>query len=69
VADVLVIDLDGIDGLDEIGLFTLDMDHVTQVDLTIGQFDDPDIDSGIIVNDPPDKRFSYANSHNYSPLL
>jgi len=64
VANVLVVDLKGIDGLDEICLFTLDVDHVAQIDLTIGQFDDPDVYSRIIVNNTPDERFSYANSHN-----
>jgi len=58
VANVLVIDLEGIDGLDEICLFTLDVDHVAQIDLTIGQFDDPDVYSRIIVNNTTDKRFS-----------
>jgi hypothetical protein len=43
VANVLVVELEGIDGLNEICLFTLDVDHVAQIDLTIGQFDDPDV--------------------------
>ena len=64
VADVLVVDLDGIDCLDKIRLFTFNMDHVAHVDLAISQFDDPDVYSRIIVNDTPDKRFSYADSHN-----
>src|SRR6266536_2666977 len=69
VANVLVVDLEGIDGLNEICLFTLDVDHVAQIDLTIGQFDDPDVYSRIIVNNTPDERFSYANSHNEPPIL
>jgi hypothetical protein len=63
VANALVINLQGIDGLDQVCLFTLDVDHVTQIDLTIGQFDDPDVYSRIIVNNTPDERFSYAYSH------
>jgi hypothetical protein len=64
VANAVVIDLEGIDGLDQICLFTLDVDYVAQFDRTIGQFDDSDIYSRIIVNNTPDERFSYANSHN-----
>jgi hypothetical protein len=67
VADVLMIDLDGIDCLDQIRLLTSNMDHVAHVDLAIGQLDDADIYSRIIVNDTPDQRFSYANSHNSPP--
>jgi hypothetical protein len=50
-----VIDLEGIDGLDEICLFTLDVDYVAQIDLAISQFDNPDVYSRIIVNDTPDR--------------
>jgi hypothetical protein len=64
VANAVVIDLEGIDGLDQICLFTLDVDYVAQFDRTVGQFDDSDIYSRIIVNNTPDERFSYANSHN-----
>jgi hypothetical protein len=63
VTNVLVIDLEGIDGLDEICLFTLDVDYVAQIDLAISQFDNPDVYSRIIVNDTPDRGFSYANGH------
>jgi hypothetical protein len=63
VVNAAVIDLERIDGLDQICLFTLDVDHVAQIDLTIGQFDDPDVYSRIIVNDTPDRGFSYANGH------
>jgi hypothetical protein len=69
VANALVINLERIDWLDQVCLFTLDVDHVTQIDLTIGQFDDPDVYSRIIVNNTPDERFSYANSHNKSPIF
>ena len=63
VANAVVIDLEGIDGLDQICLFTLDVDYVAQIDRTVGQFDDSDIYSRIIVNNTPDERFSYADSH------
>jgi hypothetical protein len=69
VAHVSVIDLDGIDRLDEIRLFTLDMDHVAQMDLAISQFNDPDVYSRIIVNDTSNKRFSYADGHGQSPIF
>jgi hypothetical protein len=69
VVDAMVVDLNRIDRLDQIGVFTLDVDHVAQIDLAIGQFDDPDVYSRIIVNDTPDKRFSYANSHNKPPIV
>jgi hypothetical protein len=59
-----MIDLDGIHGLDQICLFTLDVDYVAQIDRTIGQFDNSDVYSRIIVNNTPDERFSYADSHN-----
>jgi hypothetical protein len=64
VANAVVIDLEGIDGLDQICLFTLDVDYVAQIDRTIGQFDNSDVYSRIIVNNTPDERFSYADSHN-----
>jgi len=64
VANAAVIDLEGIDGLDQICLSTLDVDDVTQIDRTVGQFDDSDVYLRIIVNNAPDERFSYANSHN-----
>jgi hypothetical protein len=64
MANAVMIDLEGIDGLDQICLFTLDVDYVPQIDRTIGQFDNSDVYSRIIVNNTPDERFSYANSHN-----
>jgi hypothetical protein len=64
VANAVMIDLDGIHGLDQICLFTLDVDYVAQIDRTIGQFDNSDVYSRIIVNNTPDERFSYADSHN-----
>lgn len=69
VANALVINLERIDGLDEICLFALYVDQVAQIDLAIGQFDDPDVYSRIIVNNTSDERFSYANSHNEPPIL
>jgi hypothetical protein len=69
VADVLVIDLNRIDGLNKICVFTMDVNQVTDIDLTIGQFNDPDVYSRIIVNDTADNRFSYANSHAKPPIL
>ena len=63
MANGVVIDLEGIDGLDQICLFPLDVDHVAQIDRTIGQFDDSNVYSRIIVNNPPGELFSYANSH------
>src|SRR5262249_42403147 len=69
VANAVMIDLEGIDGLDQICLFTLDVDYVAQIDRTIGQFDDSDVYSRIIVNNTPDERFSYTDSHNYSHTL
>jgi len=64
VANAVMIDLEGIDGLDQICLFTMDVDYIAQIDRTIGQFDDSDVYSRIIVNNTPDERFSYADSHN-----
>jgi len=64
VANAVMIDLEGIDGLDQICLFTLDVDYVAQIDRTIGQFDDSYVYSRIIVNNTTDERFSYADSHN-----
>jgi hypothetical protein len=63
VANVLVVDLDRIDGLNKICVFTMDVNQVTDIDVTIGQFDNPDIYSGIIVNNTADNGFSYANGH------
>jgi hypothetical protein len=63
VADVSVIDLHRIDGLNKIRVFTMNMDQVADIDLTVGQFDNPDIYSRIIVNDTADNSFSYADSH------
>jgi hypothetical protein len=64
MTDVLVVNLDGIDWLDKISLSAVYVNHVTQIDLAINQFDDPDIYSRIIVNNPTDNGFSYTNSHN-----
>src|SRR5262245_8263538 len=64
VANAVMIELEGIDRLDQICLFTLDVDYVAQIDRTIGQFDNSDVYSRIIVNNTPDERFSYADSHN-----
>jgi len=63
-ANAVMIDLEGIDGLDQICLFTMNVDYVAKIDRTIGQFDDSDVYSRIIVNNTPDERFSNADSHN-----
>jgi hypothetical protein len=64
VANAVMIDLEGIDGLDQICLFTMNVDYVAKIDRTIGQFDDSDVYSRIIVNNTPNERFSNADSHN-----
>jgi hypothetical protein len=64
VANAVMIDLEGIDGLDQICLFTMNVDYVAKIDRTIGQFDDSDVYSTIIVNNTPNERFSNADSHN-----
>jgi hypothetical protein len=63
VADISMIDLNRIDGLNKICVVTMDVNQVTDIDLTIGQFDNADVYSRIIVNDAADNRFSYADSH------
>jgi hypothetical protein len=69
VTDVSVIDLNRIDGLNKVGPFTMDVNQVTHIDLAIGQFDNPDVYSGIIVNDTADNSFSYANGHARPPIF
>jgi hypothetical protein len=69
VANVLVIDLQRIDGLNKIRAFTMDMYQVTNVDHTIRQFDNPNVYPGIIVNDTADNSFSYADGHTDLPIF
>jgi hypothetical protein len=63
VADVSVVDLNRIDGLNKICVFTMDVNQVTDIHVTIGQFNNPAIYSGIIVNNTAYNSFSYANGH------
>jgi hypothetical protein len=63
VAHISVVDLNRIDGLNKIGALTMDVNQVTDIDLTIDQFDNPHVYSRIIVNDTADSRFSNAYSH------
>jgi hypothetical protein len=58
MADVSVINLHRIDGLNKICASTMDMNQVTNVHLTIGELDNPHIYPGIIVNDTADNGFS-----------
>jgi hypothetical protein len=69
VANISVIDLNRIDGLNKVGPFTMDVNQVTHIDRTIGQFDNPNVYSGIIVNDTADNGFSYANGHARPPIF
>jgi hypothetical protein len=69
MADIMTVDLDGIDRLDKNRLLSCNVDHIAYIDLPIGQLDDADIYSGIVVNDATNKRFSYPDSHNQPPLL
>ena len=63
VADMAMIDLKRIHGLDKVGLLTVDVNQITQIDFTVCQFDDPDIYSRVIVGDASNDSFSYANGH------
>jgi hypothetical protein len=63
VANVSMIDLHRIDGLNKICAVTMDVNQVADIDFTTGQFDNPDIYPRIIMNDSADNSFSYADSH------
>jgi hypothetical protein len=69
VADIPVIDLQGVHGLDQIGLLTLDVNQITHIDFAAGQFDDPNVYSRVVVSDAANKSFSYSNGHNEPPIL
>jgi hypothetical protein len=63
MTDAVVVDLNRIERLDQIGVFPVHVNHVSDVDLAVREFNNPDVYAWIVVNDPSDQRFSYPYRH------
>jgi hypothetical protein len=68
VANVLVFDLDRIDRLGEVGVFSLNVNNVSNVELATCKFDDAHTKMGIVVGYTTERFFFRLRGHGWIPL-
>src|SRR5262245_48808859 len=67
VANVLVFDLDRIDRLGEVGVFSLNANNVSNVELATCEFDDAHTKMGIVVGYTTEQFFFRLRAHGWIP--
>ena len=65
VANVFVFDLDRIDRLGEVGMFSLNVDNVSNVELATCEFDDAHTKMGIVVRYTTERFFFRLRGHGW----